>query len=182
MAASRNEIEYHQKELGRLSKQLGEIDGRIEEFLDALGDKRLPRDMIADKIEEEEKRKQQVETAIANQEEKLPVLPPPLGTFRAELSEGMAEPETKKAAIRALIERITVHPDTTLEIEYSIKSKLNSGKPAHSDQRRSAIQDSANCADKIFKGTVSSRLYPYFFDEGFEDITASFSILETFSQ
>ena len=47
---------------------------------------------------------------------------------------------------------------------------------------RSAIQDSANCADKIFKGTVSSRLYPYFFDEGFEDITASFSILETFSQ
>ena len=59
--------------------------------------------MIADKIEEEEKRKQQVETAIADQEEKLPVLPPPLGTFRAELSEDMDEPEIEKAAIRGRV-------------------------------------------------------------------------------
>ena len=119
--SSEAEARHRQQEITRLRTQLSKVDARIEELVDVLADRTLPRDVVTKKIRAEQNRKEQIEGEIEQHKVSIPTLPPPLDTFREELSQALEDPETKKAALDGLIRKITVHPDATLEVEYAIK-------------------------------------------------------------
>ena len=119
--ATEKESEKKGKEIGRLERQLVNINSRIRELVDALADRRFPRDIIAEQIEDEQAQKERVEAEITHHKLEIPTLPPSLDAFREDLSDALDDEETKKAAIHGLVRQITIYPDATLEIEYAIK-------------------------------------------------------------
>ena len=125
--SSEAEARHRQQEITRLPTQLSKVDARIEELVDVLADRTLPRDVVTKKIRAEQNRKEQIQNEIEQHKVNIPTLPLPLDTFRAELSSALQEDEeTKKAAIRGLIKKIIVQPDATLRIEYAIDTGIYS--------------------------------------------------------
>ena len=120
--AGEQELRNHQKKMSQLEGQLTAIDGRIEELVDVLADRRLPRETVIQKIEAEQERKDQVGAEIRRKTPPILTLPSDLDTFRKELVQAINDPESRKAAFHGLIRQITIHPDAALELEYVIQT------------------------------------------------------------
>lgn len=117
LETAREKLEESAKERERLQRAIERCDDRIRELVNALADRRFPRDVLAEQVEAEEQQKAELERELARLPSSLPSTPPDLDVFRQELAEALDDPETKKAAIRGLIESIVVHPDATLDID-----------------------------------------------------------------
>ena len=115
------------QERERLQRAIARSDDRIRELVAALADRRFPRDIIAEQIQQEQQQKQELEREAARLRTAPPSFPPDLDTFREELSQVLDDPEMKKAAIRGLVEVITVHPDGDLDITFVLQSGTRTG-------------------------------------------------------
>ena len=121
LQSSEDEAQHREQEITRLEVELLKVEARLDELVDVLADRTLPRDVVTKKLRAEQNRKEQIETEITQHKVSIPALPPPLDSFREELSQALEDPETKKAAIDGLIRKITVHSNATLKVEYAIK-------------------------------------------------------------
>ena len=62
----------------RLEVELLKVEARLEELVDVLADRTLPRDVVTKKLRAEQNRKEQIESEIAQHKVSIPALPPPL--------------------------------------------------------------------------------------------------------
>ena len=118
------------KNIRLLQQQQRDLEERIDQALEMMLDRRLPKDKLVSKLEEDEKRLAEITDELERYGTKTVPNQRDLDTFRQQLNEALdQDPDIRKTALHTLIRKIEVDEDGQLDFDFYLASDVLASTP-----------------------------------------------------
>ena len=113
-----------------LQQQQQDLEERIDQALEMMRDRRLPKDKLVSKLQEDEKRLAEITDELERYGTKTVPNQRDLDTFRQQLNEALDQDfDVRKTALHTLIRKIEVDEDGQLDFDFYLSSDVLTSTP-----------------------------------------------------